>query len=106
MKLTWTLPLKNHLSRYIHELQRAVVENPDWQADQIRQRLSGIQSSWDGVFSVQDFAKSPGGGFNASIGIVPMLGQEARIVSVSHHTNAGMGEFTIELAPATSEATS
>ena len=97
--------LKNHLSRYIHELQRAIVENPQWQVDQIRQRLGGVQSSWDGVFSVQCFAKSTDGGFKASIGILPMLGQEARVVWVSHHTNAGMGEFTIELAPMISEAT-
>lgn len=98
--------LANHLSRYIHELQRAVVENPEWQADQIRQRLSGIQSSWDGVFSIQDFTRSPDGEFKAKIGVIPMLGQEARIVSVSNRTNAGMGDFTIELAPTTSEATS
>ena len=98
--------LANHLSRYIHELQRAVVENPNWQADQIGQRLRGIQPSWDGVFSIQDFASSPDGGFKASIGIIPMLGQEARVVSVSNHTNAGMGEFTIELAPTIIEATS
>ena len=96
--------LANHLSRYIHELQRAVVENPEWQADQIKQRLSAIQSSWDGVFSIQDFARPSGGGFKAGIGILPMLGQAARVVSVSHHTNAGMGDFTIEVDPTLSEA--
>ena len=98
--------LRNHLSRYIHEVQRAVVDNPSWQADQIRQRLSSIQPSWNGVFSIKDFTRTPESGFKASIGIIPMLGQEARVVSMSNHTNAGMGDFTIELAPTTSEATS
>ena len=98
--------LANHLSRYIHELQRVVVENPNWQADQIGQRLSSVRPSWDDVFSVLDFVRAPEGGFKATIGIIPMLGQEARVVSVSNHTNAGMGEFTIELAPTRSEATS
>ena len=97
--------LANHLSRYIRELQRAVVENPNWQADQIRQRLSSIQPSWNGVFSVLDFVGTSDGGFKASIGIIPMLGQEARVVSVSNHTNAGMGDFTIELAPTTNGTT-
>ena len=98
--------LANHLSRYIHELQRVVVENPNWQAEQIGQRLSSIRPSWDDVFSVLDFVRAPEGGFKATIGIIPMLGQEARVVPVSNHTNAGMGEFTIELASTRSEATS
>ena len=97
--------LRNHLSRYIHEVQRAVVDNPNWQADQIRQRLSSIQPSWNGVFSIKDFTRTPESGFKASIGIIPMLGQEARFVSVSNHTNAGMGDFTIELDPTPSEGT-
>ena len=65
--------LRNHLSRYIHEVQRAVVDNPNWQADQIRQRLSSIQPSWNGVFSIKDFTRTPESGFKASIGIIPML---------------------------------
>ena len=97
--------LTNHLSGYIHEFQRTVVNSPDWQADQIRQRLVSIQPSWNGVFSIQDFARTPEGGFEAIIGIIAMLGQRARVVHVNHHTNAGMGDFKIELAPMTSEAT-
>ena len=97
--------LSNHLSSYIHEFQRTVVNNPDWQADQIIQRLISIQPSWNGVFSIQDFTRTPESGFEANIGIVAMLGQRARVVHVNHHTNAGMGDFKIELAPMTSEAT-
>ena len=98
--------LTNHLSKYIHEFQRAVVNNPDWQAEQIGQRLNSIQPSWNGVFSIQNFARTSAGGFEANIGIIAMLGQSARVVSVNNHTNAGMGEFEIELAPLTNEATS
>ena len=96
--------LSNHLSSYIHEFQRTVVNNPDWQAEQIRQRLISIQPSWNGVFSIQDFARTPKGGFEATVGIIAMLGQRARVVSVSNNTNAGMGEFEIKLAPVISEA--
>ena len=97
--------LSNHLSSYIHEFQRTVVNNPDWQADQIIQRLISIQPSWNGVFSIQDFARTPEGSFEANIGIIAMLGQRARVVHVNHHTNAGMGDFKIELSPMISEAT-
>ena len=70
----------------------------------IRQRLTSIQPSWNGVFSIKDFTRTPESGFKASIDIIPMLGQEARFVSVGNHTNAGMGDFTIELDPTPSEA--
>ena len=97
--------LSNHLSRYIHEFQRTVVNNPDWQADQIVQRLTSIQPSWNGVFSIQDFTRTCDGGFEANISIISMLGQRARVVHVNHHTNAGMGDFKIDPAPVTSEVT-
>ena len=97
--------LNNHLSKYIHELQRTVVNNPDWQADEIRQRLVSIQPSWNGVFSIQEFGRTPEGGFEATIGIIAMLGQSPRVVHVNHQTNAGMGDFIIELAPVPIEAT-
>lgn len=97
--------LRNHLSRYVHELQRAVVSNPNGEAEQIRQRLSSIQSSWNEVFSIQDFVRTANGGFEARVGIIPMLGQSARIAQVSNNTNAGMGDFKIERAPTESVVT-
>ena len=99
------IALSNHLSRYVHELQRVVVTNPDGQVDDIRQRLSSIQPSWNGVFSIQDFERTAKDGFKAKIGIIPMLGQGARVVQVSNHTNAGMGDFKIERAPTESATT-
>ena len=97
--------LVNHLSSYIHEFQRTVVNNPDWQADQITQRLFSIQPSWSGVFSIQEFVKNSEGEFEAKIGIISMLGQDPRIVYVNHQTNAGMGDFKIELASVPIEVT-
>ena len=82
-----------------------MVNNPDWQADEIRQRLVSIQPSWNGVFSIQEFGRTPEGGFEATIGIIAMLGQSPRVVHVNHQTNAGMGDFIIELAPVPIEAT-
>ena len=97
--------VNNHLSRYIHELQRTVVNNPDWQADEIEQRLVSIQPSWNGVFSIQEFEGAPGGDFEAKVSIIPMLGQNPRVVLVNHQTNAGMGDFKIETVLVPIEAT-
>ena len=90
--------LRNHLSNYIHDLQRTVVNNPDWEIDHIRQRLDALQPSQNGVFAIRQFERKPEGGFNATIGIIEMLGQRERIVQVNGDTNAGMGDFQIELA--------
>ena len=90
--------LRNHLSNYIHDLQRTVVNNPDWEIDDIRQRLDALQPSQNGVFAIRQFERKPEGGFNATIGIIEMLGQRERIVRVNGDTNAGMGDFQIELA--------
>ena len=90
--------LRNHLSRYIYELQRIVANNPEWQIDQVRQRLSNVQSAWKDVFGIRQFEPASSGGFNATIGITEMLGHQERYVRVNDNTNAGKGSFTIEPA--------
>lgn len=88
--------LRNHLSGYIHELQRTVVNNPDYNGDQIQERLNTLQPSTMNVFSVSEFERYSKDRFRATILIAAMLGATDRIVHVNENTNAGMGDFTIE----------
>ncbi len=88
--------LKNHLSDYIHDFQKTVVNNPEWEIDHIRERLNTLQQSHAGVFHIRDFNRSTNGDFDGTIGIPRMLGQPEKLVRVSNHTNAGIGDFEIE----------
>ena len=88
--------LRNYLRVYIFELQRAVMNNPDWQHDQIQAHLNGIQPALTKVFSIQGFDRQGGCRFTATIEIAEMLGQNKRSVPVDDRTNAGMGEFDIQ----------
>lgn len=97
--------LRKYLSGYIHELQQAVVNNPHWQSEQIQARLNTTQPSIARVFSIQNFERRQGNEFKAAIQISEMLGQNRRITYVDHNTNAGMGDFTIELEPTPIEVT-
>ena len=90
--------LRDYLSRYIHELQAAVTNNPTWQLDQLRAHLSTIQRATTKVFSVQELTRGQSKDFNAIVAISAMLGQKPRLVRVSHRTNAGIGDFQIEFA--------
>ena len=88
--------IRNYLSDYIHELQKTAVNNPDWEGDQIQQRLAAVQPGTAGVFSLRSFERDGNGAFLASIEVTKMLDQRRRSIQVSDKTNAGMGDFTIE----------
>ena len=97
--------LRRRLSRYIHELQSIVVSNPGWDRDQVQARLNSDQPEVAKVFLLREFERSEGTGFRAVIRVVEMLTQDARIVRVDNRTNAGMGDFQIEIAQTVSEGT-
>ncbi len=88
--------LCHYLSDYIHKLQQTIVKNPDWNQDQIQNRLNTLEPSFTGVFSIRKFERIQKDEFNATIEILEMLGQGKRFTQVDHRTNAGMGEFEIE----------
>lgn len=88
--------LRDYLSRYIHELQVAVRNHQNWQVEQIQSHLNTVQSAAMKVFSIEKLQRDENNHFSAVIVISGMLGQERRLVRVSHRTNAGMGEFEIE----------
>jgi len=90
--------LRDYLSRYIHDLQAAIVNNPTWQLDQIQAHLNTIQRSTVRVFSVQELKRGAHKQFDVIVAITEMLGQKQRLVRVNHQTNAGVGDFKIEFA--------
>ena len=87
--------LRNHLSDYIHELQRTVVNNPDWGADHVQERLNRARPEFSGVLHLQSFERSGANQFKSKIVIAEMLGQGKRFVQVDENTNAGMQDFEI-----------
>ena len=91
--------LRDYLSDYIHELQKTVKNNLDWDKDKIQERLIAVLPSTSVVFSIQTFERYEARKFNATIEIIEMLGQGKRVVQVDDETNAGMAEFKIESAP-------
>lgn len=88
--------LRDYLSRYIHDLQAAVVNNLSWGLEQVQAHLNRVQGSTIKVFSVQDLKRAGQKEFSAIVSITEMLGQGKRFVRVNHQTNAGMGDFKIE----------
>ncbi len=90
--------LRKYLSDYIYELQKTVISNPNWQCDQILERLNKTQSSIANVFFLQKFERYQGKEFSATIEIAEMLGQKRGVVHVNHQTNAGVDDFKIEWA--------
>lgn len=90
--------LREYLSRYIHELQAAVVRHPGWGVDELRRHLANVQQATIEVFSIGEFSRGKGNEFKASLNVAEMLDQGERFVVVDHLTNAGMGVFHIEPA--------
>ena len=96
--------LQNYLSDYIHELQKTVVKNPNWQVDQIQAHLNVNLPGTQEVFSIKNFCRSGGRSFSAKLEIAEMLGQPKKFALANEKTNAGMGDFVIEAAQTASES--
>ncbi len=90
--------LRNHLGRYIYDLQETAVNTPGCTIEQIRQRLFVLQPSSSSVFEILDFDHTTDRGFNATIGISEAIGGCKRLVHVNRQTNAATGDFQIEMA--------
>ncbi|ODP35511.1 ATP-dependent endonuclease [Pandoraea sp. ISTKB] len=88
--------LRTYPSRYIHDLQSAIVGHVKWDIDQLRSHMANVQRATTGVFALDQFVREDNGDFHAVVGISDMLGQGPRRVHVDRKTNAGVGEFRIE----------
>ena len=87
--------LRSYLSDYIHGLQKVVQGTPCLSLDQMRERLKTLYPSLANIFSIVEFERKEGVGFEATIEIGKLLGRSRRVTHVGHHTNAGMGDFEI-----------
>jgi predicted ATPase len=90
--------LRGHLSLYIHELQGAVANHPTWELAQVQAHMNAIAEKAARVFSIREMTRGGDKEFSSVVMIAETLDGNRRLVRVTHQTNAGMGEFTMELA--------
>ena len=88
--------LRRYLSRYIYELQQAVLAHPDSDRDQLEARLATTPGAMTGVFSLRAFDHGRNNEFQALVEVVEMLGHGRKLVKVTHLTNAAMQHFEIQ----------
>ena len=89
--------LRSHLSDYTHELQKAVKDNPDWQHEQLQQRMSSLPMSKDGFVSLQEIERKGPDRFTARIGISAIQRHGPRTLDVTEQTTiANMGELELD----------
>ena len=86
--------LRRHLSDYIHELQKAVKDNPEWHQEDLNERLSDLPMSKGSVVVLQKFERTGPSKFEARIGINAIQRQGSRTLKVTEQTTiANMGEL-------------
>lgn len=90
--------LLDYLSSYIHDLQGAISSNMTWGLAELRTYMASRQRSTVRVFSLEHFGRQQNGSFTAVVHVISMLGQDARQVTVTEQTNAGMRNFKLEPA--------
>ena len=87
--------LHNYLSKYIYELQRAVLRNAAWQLEQVQAHIAVGQKSISTVFAITTFERPASEKFTATIEVTEMMGRGKGIVQISDETNAGANDFDI-----------
>jgi len=88
--------LMDYLSGYIHDLQGAILSNPNWERAELRTYMTNQLISSATIFSLESFMRGPNGTFAGIVRVAPMLGQAARQVAVTEKTNAGMRNFELK----------
>ena len=86
--------LRRHLSDYVHELQKVVAVNPDWDRDRIDRHMQQRPLQESGVVRLDSFQRGADGCFDATIGVSETVGVGRRCLDVNSDTTIGnMGEF-------------
>ena len=86
--------LRRHLSDYVHELQKVVAVNPDWDRDRIDRHMQQRPLQESGVVWLDSFQRGADGRFDATIGVSETVGDGRRCLDVNSGTTIGnMGEF-------------
>lgn len=87
--------LRMHLIDYVHQLQKAIKSNPGWTNEQIQDQMSNQPLARSGVVSLDGIQKWKHGGFEATLIVAAMLGQDKRTLKVDSNTTIeNMGAFT------------
>ena len=86
--------LRGHLSDYVHELQKVVAGNSDWERDRIDTHMQQRPLQKSGVVWLDSFQRGANGRFDATIGVSELLGGVRRCLDINSDTTIGnMGEF-------------
>ena len=86
--------LRRHLSDYVHELQKVVAVNADWDSDRIKKHMQQRPLQGSGVVWLDSFRRGPDDRFDATIGVSEKVGVSRRLVDINSDTTIGnMGEF-------------
>lgn len=89
--------LRRYLSDYVHELQKIVEANIDWDKERILGHMRDHPLPKSGVVSLKKFQRGEDGRFEATISISEMLGKGHRCVEVDADTTIGnMAVFRLE----------
>lgn len=88
--------LRDYLSRYIHELQSALVANATWGQVELQAHLVNVQKNSSKVFKLVSLSKTASREFVAKVIVASLLGQAQKVVTITQHTNAGMHGFVFE----------
>ena len=94
-RVDYEATLKKYMSRYIHEMQQAVVNNPGWLEDRMRQHLLEVEGGAERVFALKSFVRNGQEGFRATIEVSSTFGGQTGEVDIDENTNAGMARFAI-----------
>ena len=78
--------LRRHLSDYVHELQKVVMDNSELRVKDVETKLSEQPLLKSGVVSIRKLEHTTNNGFTATIGIKEMLGKGPRVLEVDADT--------------------
>ena len=86
--------LRRHLSDYLHELQKVVAGNRDWDRDRIVRHMQQSPLQESGVVWLDSFRRGVDGRFDATIGVSATVGIGRRCLDVNSDTTiSNMDEF-------------
>jgi len=88
--------LTDYLTKYIVELQGLVVRKADIRKEQIEETIATLMPGVTRIFKLAEFDRGKGSEFQAKIILQGQLGGSRRFVAVTHQTNAGMRQFSIQ----------
>ena len=88
--------VRQHLSRYIFELQQAVLAHPDYSREQLEAHLSTTVGAMKGVFSLREFAHGPGDEIDALVEVAEMTSFGKKFAKITQVTNAAMQGFELQ----------